>query len=56
MTATCKVDNFVIHVVDGEGPNLLGHDWMGKLNVSVNHHVGACIPAGVDELHADLFN
>ncbi|ORU94825.1 MAG: hypothetical protein A6F71_09745 [Cycloclasticus sp. symbiont of Poecilosclerida sp. M] len=59
-TVTVQVEGqqLLIHVVDGEGPNLLGRDWIGKLNVSVNHHVGACNHSGVDELltkHAVLF-
>ena len=48
-----------VHVVEGEGPNLLGRDWISKFQVSVNNVVGACNhSAGVEEIlskHADVF-
>ena len=51
--------HLIVHVVDGEGPNLLGRDWLGKLNINQLANIHTLVaPSKLDKVldkHALLF-
>jgi len=48
-----------VYVVDGRGPNLMGRDWLGSLNLTVGVINSLLTPAGLQEIldkHAAVFS
>ena len=39
-----------VYVVNGRGPNLMGRDWLGSLNISVELINSLLTPAGLQEI------
>jgi len=51
--------SLIVHVVDGQGPNLLGRDWLGKFKISELSNIHTLMaPSKLDEVldrHALIF-